>query len=83
MCHRTNLISISRAVQDQWDDKLALGLAITCNVARVYLYIRNNIGGFSEECVSTDTACSGRGNVDELTCGFSAEWAEEEGVWVE
>ena len=45
--------------------------------------IGNKPGGLSEECVSTDTACFGRGNVDELTCGFAAEWAEEKGVWIE
>lgn len=43
--------------------------------------IRDEHGGFSEECVSTDTACFVRGNVDKLTGRFAAEWTEQEGVW--
>ena len=51
-------------------------------MTRVCLYVGNEFGGSPEECVSADTACPGGGNVDELTGGFAAEWAEEEGVWV-
>jgi len=80
----TNLISSLRAVQDQRDDQFAFGLAITCNVAWVCLYVGNKFGGLSEECVSADTACIGGRKVDELTGGFAAEWAKEEGgVWME
>lgn len=71
----TNLISLSRAVQDQGHDQFALGLAITCDVTRVRLYVRNEFGGLSEECVSTDPACVGGRNVDEPTGGLAAEWA--------
>ena len=46
-------------------------------------YIGNKFGRLSEECVSADTACFGGRNIDELTGGFAAEWAEEEGVRVE
>ena len=52
-------------------------------MAWVRMDVGNKSGGLSEECVSTDTACFGRGNVDELTCGFAAEWTEEKGVWME
>lgn len=60
----TNLISTSRAFQDQGDNQLAFGLAITCDMALVGLHIRDKYGGFSEECVSADTACCGGGKLD-------------------
>ena len=50
-------------------------------MTRVCLYVRDEIGGSPEERVGADTACLGGRNVDELACGFAAEWAEEEGVW--
>ena len=79
----TNLISISRAVQDQRDDQFAFGSAVACDMAWVRLDVGNKFGRLSEECVSTDTACFGGRNVDELTSWFAAEWAEEEDVRVE
>ena len=46
------------------------------------MHIGNKCGGLSEECVSADAACFGRGDVDGLAGGFAAEWAEEKGVSV-
>jgi len=51
-------------------------------VARVRVHVGNESGGLSEECVSADSGCFGRGDVDGLAGGFAAEWAEEKGVWV-
>jgi hypothetical protein len=47
------------------------------------MHIWNERGGLSEECVSADTACFGRGYVDGLAGRFSAERAKEKGVWME
>lgn len=72
----TNLISTSRAVQDQGYDQFAFGLAVTRDVASVCLYIRDENSGLLEECISADTACIGGRDVDELTCGFTTEWGQ-------
>lgn len=71
----TNLISICRTIQDQRDDQLAFGLTITSDVAFVGVNIGHKYGGYSEECVSADTACVGGRDVDQLTGRFAAEWA--------
>jgi len=47
------------------------------------IHVGNKFGGLSEEYISADAACFGGRNVDELTGGFAAEWAKEEGVWME
>jgi len=52
-------------------------------VTRVCLYIGDKFGGSLEVCVSADTACLGGRNVDKLTGGFAAEWAEEEDIRAE
>jgi len=52
-------------------------------MTRVCLYVRNEYGGLPEECISTDAACFGGRDVDELTGGFPTERAKEEGVNVE
>lgn len=52
-------------------------------MTRVCLHVGDEFGGSSEERVSADTACLGGRNVDELTGGFAAEWAKEEGVRIE
>jgi len=77
------LTSTSRAVQDQRNDEFALGLAITCDVTWVRTDVGHKSGGLSDECVGADTVCFGRGDVDGLTGGLSAEWTEEKGVWME
>jgi len=70
-------------VQDQRDNQFVFGLAVARDMTRVCPYVGDKFGGSLEVCVGADTACVGGRNVDELTGGFAAEWAEEEGVRVE
>ena len=49
----------------------------------VRTHVGNKSGGLSEECIGADTACFGRGNINELTGRFATEWAEEKCVWME
>ena len=46
-------------------------------------HVGDKFGGSLEVCVGANTSCVGERNVDELTCGFAAEWAEEECVRAE
>jgi len=52
-------------------------------MTRVRPYVGDEFGGSLEVCVGADTACVSGRDVDELTGGFAAEWAEEEGVRAE
>jgi hypothetical protein len=81
-CGWTNLISTAKVAKDQRDDQLALGAAVTCNVAWVGLYVRDERGGFSEECVSANAACLRGRKIDELTRRFAAEWSQKKRIWV-
>lgn len=53
-------------------------MTVTGDVTRVGIDVGYQLGLSTEESIGTDTTSFARGNVDNLTCRFSAEWSEKQ-----